>query len=95
MRLAVGGDGIVARVRRDGRPFSLGGKTTMYEGVPAFHRLFKTADTPERMAMLRDPAYRDEIRHAVENPNKDPDKGSNTPPPNFNMVLVEGVEAPV
>src|SRR5262249_8443540 len=70
------------------RPFTLGGKTTMYEGCPAFHRLFKTTGTAERMAMLRDPAYRDEIRYAVENPNKDPEKGSNTPPPAFSMGLV-------
>jgi len=76
------------------RPYTLSGKTTMYEGVPAFHRLFKTADLAERMAMLRDPAYRDEIRHAVENPNKDPEKGSNTPPPNFNMVLVGKTSRP-
>jgi len=76
------------------RPFSLSGFTSMYEGVPAFHRLFKTKDIAERIAMLRDPAYRDEIRHAVENPNKDPDKGSNTPPPYFSMVLVNKAKLP-
>jgi len=70
------------------RPFSLARTTSLYEGVPAFHRLFKTADIAERIAMLRDPAYRDEIRHAVENPNRDPEKGSNTPPPAFAMVSV-------
>ena len=76
------------------RPFSLSGKTTMYEGVPVFHRLFNTADIADRVAMLRDPDYRDAIRHAVENPNKDPDKGSNTPPPAFSMVLVGKTSRP-
>ena len=70
------------------RPFTLAGTTSMYEGVPAFHRLFKTGAVADRMAMLRDPAYRDEIRHAVENPNTDPERGSNTPPPAFSMVLI-------
>lgn len=76
------------------RPFTLGGTTSMYEGVPAFHRLFKTANIADRMAMLRDAAYRGEIRYAVENPNKDPDKGSNTPPPAFSMVLVGKTSRP-
>jgi N-acyl-D-amino-acid deacylase len=76
------------------RPFNLAGVTSMYEGVPAFHRLFKTADTAARMAMLRDPAYRDEIRHAVEHPNTDPNQGSNTPPPSFSMVLVGNTSLP-
>ena len=35
----------------------------------------------ERMAMLRDSAYRDAIRHCVENPNRDGNLGSTTPPP--------------
>lgn len=76
------------------RPFTLSGFTSMYEGVHPFHRLFKTEGKEARIAMLRDPAYRDEIRHAVENPNRDPDKGSNTPPPAFNMVLVNKASLP-
>ncbi len=76
------------------RPFSLAAFTSMYEGVPAFHRLFKTKDVADRIAMLRDPVYRDEIRHAVENPNTDPAKGSNTPPPSFSMVLVNKAKLP-
>ncbi|RVT90461.1 N-acyl-D-amino-acid deacylase family protein [Sphingomonas crocodyli] len=70
------------------RPFTLSGTTSLYEGVPAFHRLFRTADIADRIAMLRDPAYRDEIRYAVENPNRDPAMGSNTPPPAFSLVSV-------
>lgn len=70
------------------RPFSLARTTSMYEGVPAFHRLFKTPGISDRILMLREPAFRDEIRHAVENPNRDPEKGSNTPPPAFHMVTV-------
>ena len=70
------------------RPFTLAGTTSMYEGVPAFHRLFRAAEKADRISMLRDPAYRDEIRNAVENPNRDPAQGSNTPPPAFHMVAV-------
>ncbi|OCC23600.1 amidohydrolase [Croceicoccus estronivorus] len=76
------------------RPVCLARNTSMYEGVPAFHRLFKTDSLAERMAMLRDPAYRDEIRYAVENPNSDPAKGSNTPPPAFNLMLVGKTRRP-
>lgn len=76
------------------RPFSLAKTTTLYEGVPAFNRLFKAGTLAERMSLLQDPAFRDEIRYAVENPNKDPSKGSNTPPPAFNMVLIGRVSRP-
>ena len=76
------------------RPFSLAGTTSLYEGVPAFHRLFRTPGLAERAALLRQPAYRDEIRHAVEHPNRDPAKGSNTPPPSFDRVFVRQVARP-
>ena len=71
------------------RRFSLKEGTSLFDGVPAFARLFSEADSvAERTAMLEDAAYRDEIRNAVENPNRDPEKGSTLPPPHFGMVYV-------
>ncbi len=71
------------------RTFTLAAGTTLYEGVPAFDRMFKEARTvADRMALLRDPGYRDAVRWAVENPNKDPDAGPTLPPPNWHVLLV-------
>jgi len=64
----------------------------MFEGAIAFNRLFTEAETvPERMAMLRSPAYRESIRQAVEQPNRDPAAGPTTPPPQFEMLSVHRV----
>lgn len=77
------------------RRFSLAEGTGLYDGVPAFARLFAEASTvEERKAMLADPAYRDEIRHAVENPNTDAEKGSTLPPPHFNVLQVYSATRP-
>lgn len=76
------------------RPFSLATGTTMFEAALAFDRLFREAKTvPERMAMLRDPAYREASRFSVENPNRDGDKGT-TPPPRFETLSVLEVRDP-
>ena len=81
---------LIARPFR--RPFSLAAGTTMFEGALAFGRLFREAKTvPERLAMLRDPAYRDAIRRSVEEPNRDGSKGSTTPPPQFSTLSVHRV----
>ncbi|MCG8587732.1 MAG: amidohydrolase family protein [Proteobacteria bacterium] len=77
------------------RTFTLAAGTTLYEGVPVFHRLFTEAQTvPERCAMLRRPEYRDAIRHAVENPNRDPNQGSTLPPPRFDRLSVNDTQHP-
>ncbi|MCR9093038.1 MAG: amidohydrolase family protein [bacterium] len=74
------------------RPFSLARGTTMFEGALAFHRLFTEAETAEaRMALLRDPAFRDAIRKSVEQPNRDPNAGPTTPPPQFSSLSVHRV----
>ena len=71
------------------RRFSLADGTSLYEGVPAFQRLFDEAKTVSaRLAMLADPAYRSSIRTAVENPNKDASRGSTLPPPHFANVQI-------
>ncbi len=77
------------------RPFSLADGTSLFEGALAFQRLFSEAKTVEgRMAMLRDPGFRDAIRHAVEKPNRDPDAGSTLPPPSFDTLRVNRVSRP-
>ena len=77
------------------RRFSLAEGTSLFDGVPAFARLFTEAATiDERSAMLRDDAYRDAIRHAVENPNRDPEKGSTLPPPHLDKVFIYQAETP-
>ena len=77
------------------RTFSLAGGTTLFEGAIPFNRLFSEASTLEaRRAMLRDPAYREAIRRAVENPNRDPDAGSTLPPPRFEMLSVHATKRP-
>lgn len=72
------------------RPIDLDQHCPLYAGVfewDAFLRL----DHDEKLAQLRDPAVRDTLRHAVENPNRDPDAGSTLPPPHWNVVFVEEV----
>jgi N-acyl-D-aspartate/D-glutamate deacylase len=48
----------------------------------------------ERMARLRDPAARQEMRYAVENYNRDPAKGTTVPPPLWGVVYVDRVTRP-
>jgi N-acyl-D-aspartate/D-glutamate deacylase len=45
----------------------------------------------ERRARLRDPVVRERMRHAVENPNKDPAAGTTVRPPSWDTVFVESV----
>ncbi len=71
------------------RRFSLAEGTSLYEGVPAFQRLFDEAKTVSaRIAMLSDADYRASIRTAVEHPNKDASRGSTLPPPHFENLQV-------
>ncbi len=74
------------------RTFTLAAGTTLYEGCLRFNRMFREAsDVEARMAMLRDPAFRDEIRSDVENPNRDPAAGPTLPPPRWSMLFVNRV----
>jgi len=77
------------------RDFRIDGGTNLYEGVPAFHRVLGPGKSvEEKMAILRDPAARDEMRHAVDNPNRDASKGSTLPPPRWKVVEVDEVVLP-
>ena len=77
------------------RDFRIDAGTNLYEGVPAWHRVLGPGGTvEEKMALLRDPAAREEMRHAVEHPNRDAAKGSTLPPPRFTVVEVDEVVKP-
>jgi N-acyl-D-aspartate/D-glutamate deacylase len=74
------------------RTFSLAGGTNLYEGALAFHRMFTEArSVEERIALLRDPAFRDAIRDSVDNPNRDADAGPTLPPPHWDVLHVNAV----
>src|SRR3954469_2631863 len=77
------------------RTFDLATGTKMYEGALEFHRMFTDATTvPERVALLKDPAFRDSIRLSVENPNRDASKGPTLPPPHWSVLHVNKVTRP-
>ena len=61
-------------------PFTVAEGTSRYEGVPAWHELM-TASLEEKRRLLADPAARERLRTAIDNPNMDPSKGSTLPPP--------------
>jgi N-acyl-D-aspartate/D-glutamate deacylase len=75
------------------RRFTLAEGTSLYEGVPAFQRLFSEARTLEqRIALARDPAFRDAVRRSVEKPNRDAKLGPTLPPPGWDVLLVYRAE---
>jgi N-acyl-D-aspartate/D-glutamate deacylase len=77
------------------RTFDLAAGTKLYEGCLEFHRMFTEAPTPpERVALLRDPSFRDAIRGSVDHPNRDPAKGPTLPPPHWSVLLVNKVSRP-
>ncbi len=77
------------------RTFDLAAGTRLYEGALEFHRMFTEASTvAERSALLRDPSFRDAIRHSVENPNRDGAKGPTLPPPHWSVLHVNKVSRP-
>lgn len=64
-----------------------------YLAVPSWNRMLNLP-ADERAALLRDPAARDELRHAVESYNRDPAKGTTVPPPLWTVVFVHEVAHP-
>lgn len=75
------------------RPFSFAGGTALYGGVFAWQD-WLSLPRDERRGALDDPARRDAMRDAVENPNTDPDKGSTMPPPKWSATFVGQVAKP-
>jgi N-acyl-D-aspartate/D-glutamate deacylase len=77
------------------RDFRIATGTNLYEGVPAWHKVVGAGLPPaEKLALLRDAAVRDDMRHAVEHPNTDGSKGSTLPPPRWKVVEVDEVVKP-
>ncbi|MGQ0831649.1 MAG: N-acyl-D-amino-acid deacylase family protein [Microthrixaceae bacterium] len=77
------------------RTFDLAVGTKLYEGAHELNRLFTEASTvEERLARIADPAFRDEVRGSVDNPNRDPAKGPTLPPPAWSDLQVNKVSKP-
>ena len=76
------------------RIFDLAAGTALYDGVFPWRDWLRLETVEEKLAALADPATRDALRHAVENPNRDADAGSTMPPPHFDVVFVEEVHRP-
>jgi len=93
--------GFLAEARRQGaavfsmlrtqpflRPFNWKRGTSLFDGV--FHWRDVQAMAPEeRLARLKDAGKRAELRWGLDNPNKDPDKGSTLPPPALASLFVD------
>lgn len=59
-----------------------------WQAVPSWHAMTRLP-IEQRRALLRDPPAREEMRHAVENQNRDPAKGTTLPAPPWAMIFVE------
>jgi N-acyl-D-aspartate/D-glutamate deacylase len=75
------------------RPLVLNELCFHFLSVPSWNDMLQLPHA-ERVALLRDPAARDELRYAVENYNRDPAKGTTTPPPLWSTVFVDHVVKP-
>jgi N-acyl-D-amino-acid deacylase len=70
------------------RPFNWKRGTSLYDGV--FHwRDLSELPVDQRLAKLRDPEFRDQLRWALDHPNTDGSKGSTLPPPPLHTVFVD------
>jgi N-acyl-D-amino-acid deacylase len=74
-------------------PFTIAGGTSRYEGVPLWHELM-TVPTDERRRRITDPESRAALRDAIDNPNRDPSRGSTLPPPFWASMRVSASAAP-
>ena len=72
------------------RPLRIDEMCFHFLAVPSWNRMLQLPHD-ERVALLSDPAARDELRHAVENYNRDPALGTTTPPPMWTTVTVDHV----
>ena len=70
------------------RPFNWRRGTSLFEGVFHWRDLSELPDA-ERLARLRDPAWREQLRWGIDNPNKDSSKGSTLPMPAMTAVFVD------
>ena len=59
-----------------------------WQAVPTWHAMTRLP-IGERRALLSDPAAREAMRHAIENQNRDPAKGTTLPAPQWSNVYVD------
>jgi N-acyl-D-aspartate/D-glutamate deacylase len=70
------------------RPFNWRRGTSLFDGV--FHwRDLSTLPVAERLARMRDPAFREHLRTGLDHPNTDSRKGSTLPPPAMARVFLD------
>jgi N-acyl-D-amino-acid deacylase len=70
------------------RPFNWNRGTSLFDGV--FHWRDIQAMAPDaRLAAMKDSSKRAELRWGLDNPNKDPEKGSTLPPPALAALFVD------
>jgi N-acyl-D-amino-acid deacylase len=72
------------------RSMPLGSENKHYPSVPTWHEMF-ALPIDKRRARLRDPAAREAMRQAVENPNRDSTRGSTLKPPRWSDIYVDHV----
>jgi N-acyl-D-aspartate/D-glutamate deacylase len=75
------------------RAFAVDETNLHYLAVPSWNAMLNLP-AAERRTLLHNPAARDELRHAVENYNRDPEKGTTVPPPLWRYVFVDEVTKP-
>ena len=70
------------------RPFNFKRGTSLYDGV--FHwRDLSEMPFAERLAKMKDPKFREQLRSGLDHPNTDGSKGSTLPPPPLANVFVD------
>lgn len=69
------------------RPVAFDETNHHWQAVPTWHAMTRLP-IDQRRALLKDPAAREAMRHAVENQNCDPAKGTTLPAPQWTAVFV-------
>ena len=72
------------------RAFAVDQTNLHYLAVPSWNAMLNLP-VDERRTLLQSPPARDELRLAVENYNRDPEKGTTVPPPLWRYVYVDEV----
>jgi N-acyl-D-amino-acid deacylase len=75
------------------RPVVIDETNLHYLAVPTWRDMLMLPHD-KRVAVLRDPVARDEMRNAVEHYNRDAAQGTTVPPPLWNAVFVDEVARP-
>ena len=75
------------------RPMRIAPGNFHFLSVPSWNDMLQLGHD-DRTALLRNPEQRAVLRTAVENYNRDPAKGTTTPPPMWSTVIVDHVKDP-